>query len=264
MAEGFAPPKKSLGQNFLQDPNIIRKIVSALNIKPHDVVLEIGPGRGALTEFILPLAGQCHVVEFDRELAAYWQQRSTETNNLIVHAQDILKFDLADVLDHSDQRIKVIGNLPYNISSPVLFHLMPFARQISTQLVMLQKEVVDRMVSPPGSKQYGRLSVMLQQRYKIESLFMVPANAFFPAPKVASAIASLTPLDAAACVLASHKNFEKLVKQAFSQRRKTLRNTLKGLLDTQQIESQDIDPAARAETLSVNDFVNLSNLLKAD
>lgn len=255
----FAAPRKSLGQNFLQDPNIISKIVGALNIQSNDLVLEIGPGRGALTDLMLPLAGHLHLVEFDRDLVEYWQSQRESHANLVVHGQDILKFDLAPVLQEK-RPIKVVGNLPYNISSPVLFHLMQFADDISVQLFMLQKEVVERMASKPGSKQYGRLSVMLQQRYAIDYLFTVPPGAFFPPPKVDSAIARLTPLAEVKTPVDNTEDFAKLVKQAFSQRRKTLRNTLKGLLDSEQIKSLGIDPQARAETLEVCEFATLANL----
>jgi len=254
----FAAPRKSLGQNFLKDPNIINKIVASLNVQANDVVVEIGPGRGALTELILPQAGYLHLVEFDRDLVQYWQGR--EADNLSVHGEDILKFDLAEVIQASGQKIKVIGNLPYNISSPVLFHLRHYADHIESQIVMLQKEVVERMAAQPGSKQYGRLSVMLQQRYSIEYLFTVPATAFFPPPKVESAIARLSPMTRVSHPVNDHAGFEKLVKQAFSMRRKTLRNNLKGLLSVEQIELLKIDPGARAETLSVGDFAALSNL----
>jgi len=256
----FAAPRKSLGQNFLQDPNIIAKIVASLNVQADDMVLEIGPGRGALTELILPLANHFHLVEYDRDLVTYWQDRATTASNLSVHNADILQFDVAQILN--TQSIKVIGNLPYNISSPVLFHLMRYADHISSQVVMLQKEVVQRMAAEPGGKNYGRLSVMLQQRYDIEYLFTVPPGAFFPPPKVESAIARLTPLRHIAHPVANAGGFESLVKQAFSQRRKTLRNTLKGLLTSEQIESVGINPSARAETLSVADFTALANCVK--
>lgn len=259
----FAAPRKSLGQNFLQDPNIIRKIVDGLNVRAGDTVLEIGPGRGALTELLLPLAKHLALVEFDRDLVEYWQARSESLPNLEVYGEDILKFDLSKLSTSVEGSIKVIGNLPYNISSPVLFHLMTFADQIEMQLVMLQKEVVERMAAEPGSKQYGRLSVMLQQRYRIEYLFKVPPTAFFPPPKVDSAIARLTPLIEVSAPVDNHHDFAKLVKQAFSQRRKTLRNTLKGLLDSTQIEACGVDPGARAETLSVKQFAELANRYSA-
>lgn len=261
----FSAPRKSLGQNFLQDANIIRKIVEAVVIKENDTVIEIGPGRGALTDQILPLTQNCHLIEFDRDLIDYWRGRSELKSGLYVHAQDVLKFDLNEIIQQASGKVKIIGNLPYNISSPVLFHLMQYAEDIETQTVMLQKEVVDRMVAEPGSKIYGRLSVMLQQRYKIERLFSVPATAFYPPPKVESAIAQLTLnsqlSDLESSKVADHQQFATVVKQAFSQRRKTLRNTLKGLVSAEQIESLGIDPSARAETLTVDSFVNLANLI---
>lgn len=260
MTDHFSAPKKSLGQNFLQDPNIITKIVGSLGLKAGDTVLEIGPGRGALTEQLLPLAQHLHLVEFDRELTQYWQSRSTANQNLVVHGADILKFDLAPVIDAARNKIKVIGNLPYNISSPVLFHLLPYAEHIDSQIVMLQKEVIDRMAASPGNKQYGRLSVMLQYRYNIENLFKVPPTAFFPPPKVDSAIARLTPLEQPVLPVDSFDDFARLVKQAFSQRRKTIRNTLKEMLNSTQIELLEIDPGCRAETLSVVEFSRLANL----
>lgn len=256
----FPAPRKSLGQNFLQDANIISKIVASLNVNDNDIVVEIGPGRGALTELILPLTSTLHLIEFDYDLVRFWEQRNETLPQLHVHSADVLKFDFDTIIKASDKPLKVIGNLPYNISSPVLFHLMKYANHIHSQVVMLQKEVVERMASHPGSKQYGRLSVMLQQRYSIENLFTVPPGAFYPPPKVDSAIARLTPLTEIAHPVDNQDDFAMIVKQAFSQRRKTLRNTLKEQLSGQQIESVDVDPSARAETLSVEDFAALSNL----
>lgn len=259
----FAAPRKSLGQNFLQDLNIINKIVAGLGVNDKDVVVEIGPGRGALTELIIPQAKHTHLIEFDRDLIQHWQGQADENSSLSVHGHDVLKFDLNEIINTTDRKLKIIGNLPYNISSPVLFHLMQYAEHIEHQVVMLQKEVVERMAASPGNKQYGRLSVMLQQRYQIENLFKVPPTAFFPPPKVDSAIARLTPLTTIDNPVSNHSDFEKVVKQAFSMRRKTLRNTLKGLLDSEQIESLDINPTARAETLEVAQFAALSNLFTA-
>ena len=256
----FAAPRKSLGQNFLQDSNIINKIVASLNVNKKDIVVEIGPGRGALTDLILPLTEKLHLIEFDYDLVRFWQQRSEALPQLQIHGVDVLKFDFDTIIKTADKSLKIIGNLPYNISSPVLFHLMKYADHIHSQVVMLQKEVVERMASAPGSKQYGRLSVMLQQRYNIEYLFTVPPGAFFPPPKVDSAIARLTPLTEIAHPVDKQDDFAMLVKQAFSQRRKTLRNTLKKLLSSEQIESLGIEPSARAETLSIKDFAALSNL----
>ncbi|NND00260.1 MAG: 16S rRNA (adenine(1518)-N(6)/adenine(1519)-N(6))-dimethyltransferase RsmA [Gammaproteobacteria bacterium] len=266
MKGSFQSPRKSLGQNFLQDSNIIRKIVASLNIGVDDVVLEIGPGRGALTDQILPLARQLHVVEFDRDLSAYWRQRAESAPNLVVHEADILKFELAGLLQGQSiaaegaGKLKIIGNLPYNISTPVLFHLMRYADQVDSQVLMLQKEVVLRMASPPGTKQYGRLSIMLQYRYAIENLFTVSPAAFIPPPKVESAIVRLTPLPKIEHTVANTDDFSRIVKAAFSQRRKTLRNTLKGYLSVKQIEIIGVHPTVRAETLAVEDFVKLANL----
>lgn len=256
----FAAPRKSLGQNFLQDDNIINKIVSSLNVNDNDIVVEIGPGRGALTELILPLASKLHLVEFDYDLVRFWEERSENSKTLTVHGVDVLKFDFDTIIKVSDRPLKIIGNLPYNISSPVLFLLMKYADHIHSQIVMLQKEVVERMASEPGSRQYGRLSVMLQQRYNIEYLFTVPPGAFFPPPKVDSAIARLTPLTDIPHPVEKQEDFAMIVKQAFSQRRKTLRNTLKTRLSSEQIESVGINPTARAETLSIKDFAALTNL----
>lgn len=258
----FAAPRKSLGQNFLQDQNIIRKIVAGLNVQDGDVVVEIGPGRGALTEHLLQRAAQLHLIEFDRDLAAHWRQQAQQNAKLTVHESDVLAFNFASI-EHPE-KIKVIGNLPYNISSPVLFHLMKVAEQIESQVVMLQKEVIQRICAVSGNKQYGRLSVMMQYRYQVENLFTVPPTAFYPAPKVDSAVARLTPKPIEQCLANNINDLERVVKTAFSQRRKTLRNTLKPIFNAEQIETVGIDPSARAETLSVDQYVDLSNLLSAD
>lgn len=255
----FASPRKSLGQNFLQDDNIIRKIVASLNIQTDDTVIEIGPGRGALTELIIQQAQQTHLIEFDRDLADYWRTRAEQNEALFVHEADVLKFDLSP-LYKKDSALKVIGNLPYNISSPVLFHLMRSADHIHSQVVMLQKEVVERMAATPGNKQFGRLSVMLQYRYQIENLFAVSRHAFFPPPKVESAIAKLTPHTEINEPADSIDDLELVVKHAFAQRRKTLRNTLKPVISGEQIEAVGINPGDRSENLPVSDFVKLANI----
>ena len=256
----FARPRKALGQNFLTDENIITKIVDALNIQSEDEVIEIGPGRGALTNSLISLSGKLHLIEFDKDLISYWTDRAHSHSNLEIHGVDVLKFDFAELFAEVESGVKVIGNLPYNISSPVLFRLMEWADYIDQQLVMLQKEVVERMTAQPGSKQYGRLSVMLQQRYNIEMMFKVPPTAFYPPPKVDSAIARLSPLKEILHPVHSQTVFEGLVKQAFSMRRKTLKNNLKGWLESEHIQNCGIDPAVRAETLSVAQFTALANL----
>ncbi len=259
----FARPRKALGQNFLEDNNVIRKIVSSLHLSADDVVLEIGPGRGALTELLLEQCAQLHVVEFDKDLIEYWQSRAIKQVSgrarLVVHGSDILDFDLDKVFCATQKPIKTIGNLPYNVSSPVLFRLSAYAERISRQVVMLQKEVVDRLISSPGNKQYGRLSVMMQQRYSLERQFNVSPKSFNPPPKVDSAVVAMTPLSSSTYQLGSELDFSNIVKQAFSMRRKTLRNNLKGIMESQLIEELGIDPSARAETLDVEQFVALSN-----
>jgi 16S rRNA (adenine1518-N6/adenine1519-N6)-dimethyltransferase len=258
--DSFAAPRKSLSQNFLQDQNIIYKIVASLNIQADDLVLEIGPGRGALTELILAACQDVHLVEYDRDLAAYWRQRGEQLPHLTLHEADFLKFDLQQGIDLTNRRIKVIGNLPYNISSPILIHLLKYTEWIDSQVVMLQKEVVDRICATPGNKQFGRLSVMLQYCYDVEYLFTVPATAFYPPPKVASAIARFTPKRSIERPVINIEDLEFIVKQAFSQRRKTLRNTLKGFINAEQIELLEICASDRAETLTVDNFVDLANL----
>lgn len=275
-APKFSSPKKALGQNFLQDQNIIRNIIRAFNPQTEDIVVEIGPGRGALTEHLLSEVKHLHLVEFDYELVEYWAERAKKLNNLTVHHGDALKFDFASLVKEKraqeksvlkksvqDQnKIRIIGNLPYNISSPILFHLMSQLDYIQDITAMLQLEVVQRMAAAAGSKQYGRLSVMLQQSCDVQYLFKVPPNAFYPPPKVDSAIARLQPYNPPIVVLNNQKTFATVVKSAFAQRRKTLRNTLKSLMTAEQIEQAGIDPAARAETLSVQQFVDLANLLE--
>jgi len=219
-------------------------------------VVEIGPGRGALTENLLPQVGKLHLIEFDRDLARYWGSR--DESHLSVHAGDVLQFDFSEV--DSDAPLKVIGNLPYNISSPVLFHLLSYSDRVQSQVVMLQKEVVERIAATPGNKQYGRLSVILQYRYEVENLFTVPPTAFFPKPKVDSAVVRLMPKSNIQHPAHHLEDLSKVVKYAFSQRRKTLRNTLKPILNSGQIESLGIDPGVRAESLGVDQFVALANL----
>lgn len=257
----FNAPRKSLGQNFLQDPNIIRKIVNALGIKPGDTVLEIGPGRGALTELLLESGCNLHLVEFDRDLAKYWQQQAEEFPQLTVHSADILDFDFDELQLEPDQRIKIVGNLPYNISSPILILLLDYVNIIERLVIMLQKEVIDRLSASEGSKQFGRLTVMVQQTFTVSALFGVPNTAFFPPPKVASAVAELIPHDQ--YPVNDRVVFGALVKMAFAQRRKTLRNNFKLSDHWPLLESTDFDFARRAETVSVEEFVEWSNRISA-
>ena len=254
--------RKRFGQNFLVSDGIIRKIVDAIAPRAGDTVVEIGPGLGALTEPLLERIEHLHVVEIDRDLIARLQQRFSP-ERLTIHEGDALEFDFGSLKGAG--RLKIVGNLPYNISSPLLFHLVSFAPRVYDMHFMLQKEVVDRMVAAPGSKDFGRLSVMLQYRYHLERLFIVPPGAFKPPPKVDSAIVRMIPVDfekvGADATAQDPALFAQVVTAAFSQRRKMLRNTLRGYIDEPALSALGITPTARAEDIAVADYVRLANAL---
>ncbi len=252
--------RKRFGQNFLVSPGVIRKIVDAVAPKPGDTVVEIGPGLGALTEPLLERLDHLHVVEIDRDLIDRLRERFPP-KRLTIHAGDALRFDFGALAESGP--LKIVGNLPYNISSPLLFHLTDFADRVTEMHFMLQKEVVDRMVAAPGSGDYGRLSVMLQVRFWMERLFVVSPGSFDPAPKVASALVRMTPHERVDAGKRAQDEalFAKLVAAAFSQRRKMLRNTLKEFGGEALLAAQGIAPTARAEELSAADYVRLANAL---
>lgn len=251
--------RKRFGQNFLVSPGVISKIVAAVAPQPDDTLVEIGPGLGALTAPLLERLKHLHVVEIDRDLIARLRGRFAP-EQLTIHAGDALRFDFAALAGNSP--LKIVGNLPYNISSPLLFHLADYADRVAEMHFMLQKEVVDRMVAEPGTSDYGRLSVMLQYRFHMERLFIVPPGAFNPAPKVDSAIVRLIPRKLGAGETAADPElFARLVTAAFSQRRKMLRNTLKEFGGETLLEALGIAPTARAETLALADYVRLANAL---
>lgn len=246
--------RKRFGQNFLVDGNIIRKIVAAIDPKPDQVIVEIGPGLGAMTRPVSEKMERMHVVEIDRDLA----QRLREGDlapKLEIHETDALKFDFGTL----GPDLRVIGNLPYNISSPLLFHLAEHAERIRDMTFMLQKEVVDRIVAAPDTDEYGRLSVMLQYRFECAHLFDVPPGAFRPAPKVMSAIVHLRPRAVEQLTARDPQLMSAIVKAAFGQRRKTLRNTLREHLDLADWDAVGIDPSRRGETLEVADYVHIAN-----
>jgi 16S rRNA (adenine1518-N6/adenine1519-N6)-dimethyltransferase len=254
--------KKSLGQHFLSDPGMIDKIVRAIDPRPGDRVVEIGPGAGAITRPLLQRHRALTVIEFDRDLieplTALGAELGAELS--IVHA-DVLTVDFTALAGASP--IRLVGNLPYNISSPILFHALEHLTVIRDMHFMLQKEVVDRMAAAPGSKVYGRLSVMLQARCRVTPLFKVPPGCFRPPPKVDSAVVRLEPRDPVEVGLSAPARFEQVVRAAFSQRRKTLRNALSGVCMPEHIEAVGIDPGARAEVVAVADYVALANALGA-
>ena len=248
--------KKRLGQNFLTNNAIIEKIVRAIKPQAEDNMLEIGPGLGAMTNALLPHLNQLKAVEIDTDLIPELVSHCEYRDRLTVYNEDALAFNLGRVLVEGS-KLRVVGNLPYNISTPLLFHLMRFVDDLRDGHFMLQKEVVDRIVAKPGSKDYGRLSVMLQYYCAVEKLFIVTPGAFTPRPKVDSAILRLVPRQNRELSAQKERELEHLVKQAFSQRRKTLRNNLKGCISPGQWESTGIDPARRAETLTVDEFIIL-------
>jgi 16S rRNA (adenine1518-N6/adenine1519-N6)-dimethyltransferase len=248
-------PRKRFGQHFLTDESVIHAIVHAIDPKPDDVLVEIGPGLGALTKPLLERVLLLHVIELDRDIIARLK-KTWPPERLVIHEGDALKFDFGSL----GKRIRVCGNLPYNISSPLLFHLKEYAGQISDMSFMLQKEVVDRMVAAPSSPAYGRLSVMLQRSFHMEALFDVPPEAFDPPPKVESAIVRMIPKKAGEFLELDEQRFAEIVTAAFSQRRKTLRNTLGKVVGENTFVQAGIDPGLRAENLSVSDFEKLALL----
>ncbi|MDR1662737.1 MAG: 16S rRNA (adenine(1518)-N(6)/adenine(1519)-N(6))-dimethyltransferase RsmA [Azoarcus sp.] len=248
-------PRKRFGQNFLVARNVIHAILAALEPTPDDTLVEIGPGLGALTFPLLERAGRLHVVEIDRDLVA--RLRALEPERLTIHAGDALAFDFSVL----GERLRLIGNLPYNISTPLLFHLAGFAVRLRDLTFMLQKEVVMRMTAAPGTADYGRLSVMLQYRFRMDRLFDVPPGAFRPMPKVTSSIVRMRPLPAAECLAADEALLGRIVAAAFGQRRKTLRNALRDFLTETDFAALGFDPGLRAERLSVADFVAIANYL---
>ena len=252
--------KKSLGQHFLVDGHYIARIVAAIRPEPGDTLLEIGPGPGALTRPLLERLGHLEVVEVDRAMVARLAEEFPG-ERLTIHQADALDFDFGRIVCPPGEKLRVVGNLPYNISSPLLFHLADYAAQIRDLCFMLQKEVVDRMAAAPDTADYGRLSVMLQSRFRVEKLFVVPPGAFRPPPKVDSAIVRLIPLPPEAIPYRDAQVFAEVVARAFGQRRKTLRNTLKGMVEPALFEELGIDPVRRGETLSVVEFARLANRL---
>ena len=252
-------PRKRFGQNFLQDQGVIDRIIAAISPSPGERLVEIGPGRGAITRALLGAAGQLDAVELDRDLIEPLARTCAPLGQLTIHQADALAFDLSQLVAPGD-KLRLTGNLPYNISTPLLFRFLEQKAWILDMHLMLQKEVVDRIVAPPGSRTYGRLSVMIQTWCRAEALFEIPPQAFFPAPRVDSAFLRLTPLDPPPFPLQDPGHHQRLVTQAFAQRRKTLRNTLKGLATAGDFATLGIDPGQRAEELSVSTFACLANL----
>lgn len=249
-------PRKRFGQHFLTDGGVLNAIVRAIDPRPDERLVEIGPGLGALTDPLLDRCGTLTVIELDRDLAARLRKRK----ELRVVESDVLQVDFTALAAERRGKLRVVGNLPYNISSPIAFHLLEHVAAIEDQHFMLQKEVVERMAASPGHKDYGRLSVMLQWRYEIESLFDVPPEAFDPPPRVDSAVVRMQPLREPALV--DQARLGELVAVAFSQRRKILRNTLGAWLEKQGFTG-DFDTRRRAEEVPVEEYLALVRQLAA-
>ena len=255
------PAKKSLGQHFLHERGVVDRIILAVDPRPGERIVEIGPGQGAMTFPLLRRHGALTAIEFDRDLLAPLAEAARAHGELtLVHA-DVLDVDLTALAGGVPMRL--VGNLPYNLSSPILFHALAHAAAVRDMHFMLQKEVVERMAAAPGSKVYGRLSVMLQAWCEVTALFTVGPGAFRPPPKVDSAVVRLVPRDPQRVGIADPARFAALVRDAFGQRRKTLRNALSRLCDENAIRAAGIDPKSRAEQLAVADFVRLANLAPA-
>lgn len=253
--------RKRFGQHFLHDPSVIDRIIQAVNPQPGEKLVEIGPGLGAITTSLLERTGVMHAVELDRDVIPHLQEKCAGKGELHIHQGDALKFDFTALAKEIGEPLRLVGNLPYNVSSPLLFHFLQHRAVIRDMHFMLQKEVVDRMAAPPGSKTYGRLSVMLAADCRIMPLFTIRPGAFNPPPKVDSAVVRMQVLEQPAFPLPDRALFAKVVTQAFSQRRKTLRNTMKGLLDTAAIEACGIDPGLRPEALPPEAFGRLAAAL---
>jgi 16S rRNA (adenine1518-N6/adenine1519-N6)-dimethyltransferase len=255
-------PRKRFGQNFLHDQRVIDRIIACIAPRASDLLVEIGPGQAALTQPLLKSGAELHLIEIDRDLVSRLQKQFSENNNISIHSCDALKADLPEITSGRPSRI--IGNLPYNISTPLIFHILQWHEQIIDMHFMLQKEVVDRMAAPPGSRTYGRLSVMTQFRCTITPLFDVLPESFSPVPRVSSSIVRLQPLKEPPADAGSFENLERVVSAAFSQRRKTLRNSLGKLFTADQISAEGIDPGQRAEQLSLSQFAALARSLSYD
>jgi 16S rRNA (adenine1518-N6/adenine1519-N6)-dimethyltransferase len=249
--------RRRFSQNFLHDAHYIGRIVEAIDPRPGERIVEIGPGLGALTGPLIERAAAVTAVEIDRDLAARLRRRFAPEQLSLVEG-DALAVDWPALAAADARPLRIVGNLPYHISTPLLFALLPIAGRVRDQHFMLQKEVVDRMAAAPGGRDYGRLSVMLQFRYRVTRLFVVPAGAFSPAPQVSSAIVRLVARPEGELPAVDQALFARLVGAAFGQRRKTLRNALTGLLDEAAIRACGIDPGARAEALPVAAFVTLA------
>jgi len=262
-------PRKRFGQNFLRDAAVIDRIATAIRPLPGERLVEIGPGTGALTAVLLDSGCTLDVIELDRDLVPGLLASFSLQPGFRLHNADALGFDFGSLLDHGEdagggeRQLRVVGNLPYNISTPLIFRLLDNTAIIRDMHFMLQLEVVQRLAAAPGSKNWGRLGIMAQFLCEVEHLFDVPPGAFSPPPKVQSAIVRLTPWTNSPWPACDTARLRTLVKAAFAQRRKTLRNNLKDIIDSEQLEALGVDPSARAETLELSQFIEIANAIHA-
>lgn len=252
--------RKRFGQNFLIDHGIIRDIVRSIHPQKNDQIVEIGPGKGAITQLLADSCDNLSVIELDRDLVPWLKVKFERHPNFQLFQADALQFDFNQLIKNG-QPLRIVGNLPYNISTPLIFHLLSYANKVQDMHFMLQKEVVKRMAAQPGEGAYGRLGIMVQYYCAVEDLFDVPPSSFDPAPKVDSAIVRLTPYAQLPYVANNVKSLETLVNVAFQQRRKTLRNSLKQLLTAEQMAVLPVDLGLRPEEISLAEYVTMSNLL---
>jgi len=251
-------PRKRFGQNFLHDISVLQHIIAVIDPRTDDHIVEIGPGKGILTQPLLDQSDHVEVIELDRDLVVYLHEKFAATKSLQIYSADALTFDYCR-LATAPKKLRIVGNLPYNISTPLMFHLLEYTACIGDMHFMLQKEVADRLAAQPGTAAYGRLSLMIQYHFIVERLFIVSPGSFNPVPKVDSAFIRLVPHSQPPVHVADQALFKQLISQAFSQRRKTIRNSLKGTLTTDEIVAANIDPGLRAEALSLAEFARLSN-----
>lgn len=252
--------RKRFGQHFLTADDIIEQIVAAIAPQDDQIIVEIGPGQGAITSPLAHRAGQFHAIEFDRDLVPVLKRRYADTQHVTIHEADALDFDYGLL----GNQLRIVGNLPYNISTPLLFHLLKFKNAIDDMHFMLQKEVVERMAAMPGTKRYGRLTIMLGCHLDVVHLFDVPPHAFSPPPRVMSSVVRLRPKAQSTLDLARPEILESLVKQAFSRRRKTLRNALQGMADDARLQGLQLDPGMRPEQVPIEKWVALANTISSD
>jgi 16S rRNA (adenine1518-N6/adenine1519-N6)-dimethyltransferase len=252
-------PRKSLGQHFLHQRSVIDRIIHAFNPRQHETVVEIGPGTGALTFVLAPQVSVLHVIELDRRLVSLLRDQAAQYPQLVIHEADALRFDFCQLAAGTDNRIRVIGNLPYNISTPLIFWLLTHSHCTEDIWVMLQKEVAQRVRASPGTKDYGRLSVMVQQQCEARRLMTVAPGAFSPPPKVESEVLTLRPYRDPPYPVSNHSRFSNVVRAAFQKRRKTLKNALRELMSEAQIRAAGIDPGRRPEQLTVADYARLTD-----